>query len=145
MPPAEVPEWVRHTVRLEPLAAGDFAIPWEDGVRARAIGLVTDQVVTESLELEPLVEDGSVVSDPRRDLVKIAVAEGDTVAEGDLITYGDYTFIIGSALALFAALVAPEALCPDRRSRVLSLYLASPLTRMTYLLSKAASVAPSDR
>jgi adenine deaminase len=75
VPPAEVPEWVRHTVRLEPLAAGDFAIPWEDGVRARAIGLVTDQVVTESLELEPLVEDGSVVSDPGRDLVKIAVAE----------------------------------------------------------------------
>jgi adenine deaminase len=75
VPPADVPEWVRHTVRLEPLAAGDFAIPWEDGVRARAIGLVTDQVVTESLELEPLVEDGSVVSDPGRDLVKIAVAE----------------------------------------------------------------------
>ena len=35
----------------------------------------------------------------------------------DLITYGKYTFFIGSALALFAALVAPEALCPDRRSR----------------------------
>ncbi len=55
--------------------------------------------------------------------------------------YGDYYGFIVSAIILFVAFVAPEALCPDRRSRVLSLYLASPLTRMTYLLSKAASVA----
>jgi adenine deaminase len=74
VPPAEVPEWVRHTVRLKPVAAADFAIPW-DGGTARAIGLVTDQVVTESLEREPTVVDGHVVSDPDRDLVKLAVAE----------------------------------------------------------------------
>jgi ABC-2 type transport system permease protein len=54
--------------------------------------------------------------------------------------YGEYYGFIVSALVLFVAFVAPEALCPDRRSRVLSLYLASPLTRMTYLLSKAAAV-----
>jgi adenine deaminase len=74
VPPAEVPEWVRQTVRLKPVAAADFAIPWEGGA-ARAIGLVTDQVVTESLEWEPLVIDGHAVSDPERDLVKLAVAE----------------------------------------------------------------------
>ena len=55
--------------------------------------------------------------------------------------YSEYYGFIISAIVLFVAFVAPEALCPDRRSRVLSLYLASPLTRMTYLLSKAASVA----
>ena len=55
--------------------------------------------------------------------------------------YGDYYGFIISAIILFVAFVAPEALCPDRRSRVLSLYLASPLTRMTYLLAKAAAVA----
>ncbi|MEA3078537.1 MAG: type transport system permease protein [Actinomycetota bacterium] len=54
--------------------------------------------------------------------------------------YSEYYGFIVSALVLFVAFVAPEALCPDRRSRVLSLYLASPLTRMTYLLSKAAAV-----
>jgi adenine deaminase len=65
---------VRQTVRLKPVSDADFAIPW-DGGAARAIGLITDQVVTEPLELEPLVVDGHVVSDPGRDLVKLAVAE----------------------------------------------------------------------
>jgi len=69
-----VPEWVRQTVRLKPVTAADFAIPWEGG-SARAIGLITDQVVTESLEVDPLVVDGHVISDPERDLVKLAVAE----------------------------------------------------------------------
>lgn len=55
--------------------------------------------------------------------------------------YGEYYDFIISAIVLFVAFVAPEALCPDRRGRVLSLYLASPLTRFTYLVAKAAAVA----
>ena len=74
VPRAEVPEWVRQTVRVRPVTAADFAIAWEGGA-ARAIGLVEDQVVTESLEREPLVVDGHAVSDPERDLVKLAVVE----------------------------------------------------------------------
>jgi len=51
-----------------------------------------------------------------------------------------YTFI-SAAILLFVIFVAPEALCPDRRSGILSLYLATPLTRTRYLAAKAAAVA----
>jgi adenine deaminase len=74
IPEVEVPEWVRHTVRIQPIAAGDFRIPWTGG-RARVIGLIPDQVVTESLAEEPTVVDGEAVADPERDLAKIAVIE----------------------------------------------------------------------
>ena len=52
------PEWVKHTVRMRHVAAGDFAIPWEGG-QARVIGVIPDQIVTESLVEEPTVEDGT--------------------------------------------------------------------------------------
>jgi adenine deaminase len=74
IPKVEVPEWVRHTVRIQPIAAGDFRIPWTDG-QARVIGLIPDQVVTELIIEEPTVVDGEAVADPERDLAKIAVIE----------------------------------------------------------------------
>jgi adenine deaminase len=65
----DVPEWVKHTVRIRHVAARDFTIPWEGG-EARVIGVIPDQILTEGL-----VEDGHVVADPERDLAKIAVVE----------------------------------------------------------------------
>jgi adenine deaminase len=70
----EVPDWVKHTVRVRHVAARDFAIPW-DGGKARVIGVIPDQILTESLVDEPRVEDGHAVADPERDLAKIAVVE----------------------------------------------------------------------
>lgn len=55
--------------------------------------------------------------------------------------YPSYYGYITAAVLLFVTFVAPEALCPDRRSRTLSIYLASPLTRDSYVFSKAAAVA----
>jgi adenine deaminase len=75
IPKPEVPEWVKHTVRIRPLATNDFAIPWTEDGRARVIGIVPDQIVTESLVDEPLVENGRALADPTRDLLKIAVVE----------------------------------------------------------------------
>jgi len=74
VPRPDVPEWVKHSVRNRPVSAGDLRIPW-DGGKARVIGLVTDQVVTDNLVAEPAVADGAAVADPERDLAKIAVVE----------------------------------------------------------------------
>src|SRR6478609_2006067 len=68
----EVPEWVKHTVRVRHVAARDFTIPWEGG-RARVIGVIPDQISTESLVEEPRVEDGHAVAG--NGLAKIAVVE----------------------------------------------------------------------
>jgi ABC-2 type transport system permease protein len=59
---------------------------------------------------------------------------------GAIPPISDYYGFVTAAITLFVLFVAPEALCPDRRSRVLSLYLASPLNRQTYLLAKVAAV-----
>jgi adenine deaminase len=74
IPEPDVPEWVKHSVRNQPVTETDFAIPWTGG-KARVIGLVPDQVVTEALVEEPATENGEAVADPGRDLAKIAVIE----------------------------------------------------------------------
>ena len=60
---ADVPEWVKHSVRNRPVTADDFHIP-PTGGKVRVIGLVPDQVVTELLEQVP-----------NQELAKIAVVE----------------------------------------------------------------------
>ncbi|CAN5162053.1 adenine deaminase [soil metagenome] len=74
IPQPDVPEWVKHSVRNQPVKADDLRIPWTGG-RARVIGLVPDQVVTESLTAEPATEGGEAIAAADRDLAKIAVIE----------------------------------------------------------------------
>jgi len=73
-----------------------------------------------------------------KDLIDRAIARG---GEGVLPTYGEYFGFVWAAILVFVAFVAPEVLCTDRRNGLLGLYLASPLNRDTYLVSKALSVA----
>src|SRR3954467_12716286 len=68
----EVPDWVKHTVRVRHVPAREFAIPWEGG-EACVIGVIPDQIATESLVEQPLVEDGHAVAG--NGLAKIAVVE----------------------------------------------------------------------
>jgi adenine deaminase len=60
----DVPEWVRQSIRIAPLSRADLEAP-SSGTSIRAIGLIPDQVVTESL----------VVDADADDLAKIAVVE----------------------------------------------------------------------
>ena len=74
IPSAEVPDWVRHTVRIGAYGPEMFRIPWQGG-DARVIGIVPGQIVTDSL-VEPLpARAGEALADPERDLAKIAVVE----------------------------------------------------------------------
>jgi adenine deaminase len=72
---ADVPDWVRNTVRVATLTSGDLRIAWEGGGRMRVIGVRPGQIVTDALVLDPLVVDGAASADPGRDLAKIAVIE----------------------------------------------------------------------
>lgn len=64
---------VRNSVNVstEPLS---FEIKAHSG-KARVIKVAADQVVTEQMQIEPLIEDGRVVSDVNRDILKLAVIE----------------------------------------------------------------------
>lgn len=62
------------------------------------------------------------------------------VSVGIVPDYSDYYGFISAAIVVFSAFVAPEVLCTDRRTGMLGLYLASPLTRRTYIVSKVLAV-----
>jgi ABC-2 type transport system permease protein len=73
--------------------------------------------------------------------VGLAALLPDELGDEFLPTYAEYYGFIVTTLYLFAAFVAPDLLCTDRRTSMLGVYLASPLDRRTYLTSKAIAVA----
>ena len=48
----------------------------------------------------------------------------------------DYYLIVSPILLIFAAIIAPELVCPDRRDGVINLYLVRPLSSSDYVLSR---------
>jgi adenine deaminase len=60
-------------VHIAPLSIEDLRIPAEPEVTA--VGAIPGQIVTRKLSVRPAVENGQVVSDPSRDLLKLVVVE----------------------------------------------------------------------
>lgn len=60
------------TMNLPPLRAEDLVVPAK-GRRVRVIGAVDGSLLTADLEMEARVQNGQVVSDPSRDMAKVAV------------------------------------------------------------------------
>jgi adenine deaminase len=67
------PAAVRNSVHLE-WSRIDLTIPAQ-GPRVRVIRAIENQLITEHLVLEPTCENGRVMADPARDLLKMAVIE----------------------------------------------------------------------
>ena len=57
----------------------------------------------------------------------------------DLPSHNDYYAIASLVLFVFAAVVAPELLCRDRRDGVIHLYLVRPLTGSDYVVARWAA------
>jgi ABC-2 type transport system permease protein len=65
----------------------------------------------------------------------IAASGQESVVPGPV----DYYVIVAVVLTLFGAIMAPELLIPDRRDRVINLYLVRPLTVTDYLVARIAA------
>src|SRR6266702_2177194 len=65
IPEVDVPDWVRHTMRIGAFGPEMFRVPWGGGA-ARVIGIIPGQIVTDSLVDEPGVHGGEAVADPAR-------------------------------------------------------------------------------
>jgi ABC-2 type transport system permease protein len=57
----------------------------------------------------------------------------------NLPSHSDFYGIASMVMFVFAAVVAPELLCRDRREGVISLYLVRPITATDYIVSRWAS------
>jgi len=62
-----------------------------------------------------------------------------TAARANLPSHSDFNGIASVIMFVFAAVVGPELLCPDRRSGVINLYLVRPLTGSDYIISRWAA------
>lgn len=72
---ADVPEHVRSSIHLGPVAPSMFAVPAQGETRIQVVELVPDQVITRASTDVPTIDNGQVVADPERDLAKLAVVE----------------------------------------------------------------------
>ncbi len=65
---------VKNTINIKPVTFEKLKVKAEKG-KLRVIGTKQDTIITEELLYEPKIENGFVVSDTERDIIKIAVVE----------------------------------------------------------------------
>ena len=65
--------------------------------------------------------------------------DASAFADFEFISYREYVGV-STALLLFVALSAPDAICPDRRQQVLPLMFSRPLTGADYVWSKVGAL-----
>jgi len=53
----------------------DFVVKPSGSKKIRVIGIIPDQIVTKELIVSPKIEDGEIVADPSRDILKMVVVE----------------------------------------------------------------------
>ena len=103
---------------------------WADGVRT-ALGLGRST----RAKILPLLLFASVMT-PAVVFVLIASVASDLGVSDEVPGPADYYRIVSILLLIFSAIIAPELLCPDRRDRVLHLYLVRPLTSDDYVAGR---------
>ncbi|MFC1924699.1 ABC transporter permease [Chloroflexota bacterium] len=64
----------------------------------------------------------------------LIASQSDTVE--NIVGHAGYYQIVLVVIYIFAAIMAPELLCPDRREGVISLYLVRPLTSTDYIMGR---------
>ena len=66
----------------------------------------------------------------------ITLAVSVTGPDEEIPGHNVYYQVVSIFLLLFSAIIAPELLCPDRRNRVISLYLVRPITASDYVAGR---------
>ncbi|MDR2459365.1 MAG: adenine deaminase [Deltaproteobacteria bacterium] len=64
---------MRHSVKLGPIKAGDLKALASKSLKARVIGMRDSEIVTDELIMELPVRSGEFLSDPEKDIAKMAV------------------------------------------------------------------------
>ena len=60
---------------------------------------------------------------------------------GDALPFSNYQDMISIVILVFAVVITPELLCPDRRDRTLTLYFSTAVSRFEYVLGKFLAAA----
>lgn len=73
------PDWIKDTVHLKnPITAASFTLPAKTGnstAKVRVIELIDRQIINRCIEEELPVENGCILCDPGRDILKLSVVE----------------------------------------------------------------------